>query len=97
MTAYTPSDAAKVLCPQARLFGGDLTATCRAADCMAWRWQELSSAILIPHVQRRVESEKAEGRNGSTKDATAWVMENRESLGIPTKPTHGYCGMGGKP
>ena len=29
-----------------------------------------------------------------TKEATAWVMENREALGIPTVPTHGYCGLG---
>ena len=30
------------------------------------------------------------------KQAVAYVMENRESLGLPSKPTHGFCGLGGR-
>jgi hypothetical protein len=38
---------------------------------------------------------KVEGDALKHKEAVAFVMANREALGLPTKPTHGFCGLGG--
>lgn len=87
----TPEEATELLCPLARTFGTkDAVPHCRGPVCAAWRWNPLSADILEPHIKRRV----AELGGGlKVKEATAWVMERREELGIPTKPTHGCCGL----
>jgi hypothetical protein len=93
MTARTPQEAAEWLCPHARTFAAPKAEPhCQGPLCALWRWQELSADILTPHVKAR----RADAGD-DLKSATAWVMENREALGIPTKPTHGYCGGGGQP
>jgi len=96
MTARTLQDAKGWLCPIARTFGASPTIPhCQGPSCAAWRWQELSSSILTPHVQKAIADASARGEKLAHKDAVAWVMNNREALGIPTSPTHGFCGVGG--
>lgn len=86
----TPSEAAAWPCPKARSFAQPQT-HCRGPGCPIWRWQPLDAAILKPHITAEM---KANG--GDHKKATATVAANREALGLPTKPTHGYCGAGGE-
>lgn len=98
MTIHTPSDAATLLCPLARTFAASPAVKgCQGPSCALWRWAPLSSDLLTPFVQARIANQKERGEPSGHKEAVAWVMENREALGIPTKPTHGFCGMGGQP
>lgn len=92
MTLRTPEAAAEALCPFARTFSAPKAQPgCQGPACMLWRWMPLSSDLLTPHVQKRL----AEQGDKKHAEAVAWVMKNREELGIPTRPTHGYCGAGG--
>ena len=96
MTARTPEQAAEWLCPAARTFAASPAIKgCQGPSCAAWRWEELPASILTPFVQARIANQKERGEPAGHKEAVAWVMENREPLGIPTEPTHGFCGMGG--
>ena len=89
----TPEEARALLCPLARTFGTkDAVPHCRGPVCAVWRWHPIPASVLTTHVKARMAETGAKGAN--TKEATAWVMENREALGIPTVPTHGYCGLG---
>lgn len=94
MTARTPESAAELLCPCARTFASPKAKEgCCGPVCAVWRWHPLPAGLLLPHIAARL----AEQGGKDHKAATAWVMENREALGIPTAPTHGFCGMGGQP
>lgn len=87
----TPTEAAQWACPQSRAFS-EPRSKCRGPECAWWRWKELDAAILKPALAAEM------ARNGGNhKKAVETVMENREALGIPTKPTHGYCGAAGEP
>lgn len=94
MTARTPEQAAELLCPLARIFAEQRGQRgCLGPVCAVWRWQPLSVDLLKPHIAARM----ADQGGKDHKAATAWVMKNREALGIPTAPTHGFCGLGGQP
>lgn len=97
MTYRTPEQAAEWLCPFARTFAATkATPHCQGPSCALWQWVPLSSAVLTQHVQARMAEIEAEtGKKPSHKDAVAWVTDRREQLGIPTQPTHGYCGPRG--
>lgn len=94
MTIKTPAEAHEMMCPFARTFiRGPVSlidAGCIGPRCALWRWQPLSSDLLAPHVKAAMV-----GNALKHKEAVAHVMERREDLGIPTGPTHGYCGAGG--
>ena len=87
MTLIDPNSLRDTICPNHRV------ASCLGPTCAAWRWQPLSARILEPFVQAKMAGEG--GVKVPHKEAVAWVMDNREALGIPTKPTHGFCGLGG--
>lgn len=95
-----PSETARTSwpCPFARLWGDDkVDRHCRGDACPMWRWVPLNADD--PAFKAAI-SKKMKDLGGSPvhhKAAVAWVMENRETLGLPTMPTHGYCGAGGKP
>ena len=94
MSARTPEQGATVLCPLARTFqSGPSNPHCRGPACAVWRWQPLPAGLLTPHIAARM----ADQGGKDHKAAAAWVMDNREVLGIPLKPTHGFCGLGGQP
>lgn len=65
---------------------------CIADACPLWRWVPLSA--MAPDFTAAVKA-KVEGDALKHKEAVAFVMANREALGLPTKPTHGFCGLGG--
>lgn len=96
----TPEEAAEtLLCPLARTFANkEAKPYCRGPECAVWRWVPLPADL--PEFQEAIAARKAEiGKGGPHwhKEAVAWVMENREALGIPLEPSHGYCGIGGAP
>lgn len=91
---FTEDEARALICPIARVKGHkEPPARCEGGACMLWRWVPLTAHTIKPHVQARIK--ELGGSAVHHKAAVAWVMENREALGIPTKPTHGYCGLGG--
>jgi hypothetical protein len=94
----TPEQAAaELLCPFARTFASPKASpNCQGPDCALWKWAPLPSDLLTKPTQTRMAQVEAEtGKKPPLKEAVAWVMDNREALGIPTSPTHGYCGPRG--
>lgn len=92
----TPDNARLWECPTALTFA-DRQKHCRADACPLWRWVPLPADL--PEFQAAIAARKKEmGGNGHVvhREAVAWVMERRDELGIPTRPTHGYCGLGGR-
>lgn len=95
-----PADTARTEwdCPFSRLWGQEkVDRHCRGDTCPMWRWVPLSADA--PEFKAAVAQKLKDLGGGPVnhKPAVAWVMENREALGLPAKPTHGYCGAGGKP
>lgn len=89
----TPEEAAEKLCPWARTFAvKEAQAECRGPSCMAWRWEAVTTAH--PLWKDAVQKKGAElGEKVPYAKASAWVAENKETLGLV--PTKGYCGAGG--
>lgn len=98
MTNRTPEQAAELLCPFARTFASPKASTnCQGPVCALWKWAPLSSGIMTEAIQSRAAQVEGDtGKKPQHKEVVAWVMDNREALGIPTKPTHGYCGPRGE-
>lgn len=98
MTNRTPEHAAELLCPFARTFASPKAIpNCQGPVCALWKWAPLSADIMTKAIQARAAQVEAEtGKKAQHKELVAWVMDNREALGIPTKPTHGYCGPRGE-
>lgn len=96
MNTFTKEQAGEFKCPLARTFiRGTVSlsdAGCIGPTCACWRWMPLPADLLMPHVKKAME-----GNALKHKEAVSWVMDHREELGIPTAPTHGYCGVGGDP
>lgn len=97
MSIATPAEARSWHCPLARTWadvkGNAVNPCCRAEACPVWRWVPLSAndPSFKAVIKQRV------GQGMSHAKAVSHVMENRADLGLPTSPTHGYCGMGGEP
>lgn len=84
-------------CPVARIWGDEkVNPHCRGDACPAWRWQPLDASD--PAFQKAITERVRElgGKPSQHAIAVKWVMENREALGLPTAPTHGFCGLGGR-
>lgn len=97
MTAMTPLSAQTYPCPIARVKGNQPPpAKCEADACILWRWLPLDAAAPAFKEAVSAQMKALGGGAGHHKAAVAWVMENREALGLPTKPTHGFCGLGGQ-
>lgn len=85
-------------CPIARLWGQkDVNPHCRAEGCPAWRWMPLSADDADFKAAVVAKMQDMGGGVGTHGKAVKHVMDNREALGLPTKPTHGFCGLGGRP
>lgn len=105
MTAITPADARESFpCPVARTFATKIGPNCDAESCIAWRWVPLSAdnPALKAAISKAAHDMAAEaGKAGSAvmyhQKAVRHVMDNRADLGLPTKPTHGFCGLAGAP
>lgn len=66
---------------------------CLGSACMFWRWVGLKAdpahAAAVAKLMR-------EGNVAHPK-AAKMVADDPEKYGLPGKPTHGYCGIAGKP
>lgn len=97
MTMRTPEDAATVLCPFARVFAANPAVSgCRGPACMLWQWERITADH--PAFRGAVSARMKEIGKGvlGHKEAVAFVMENRDALGIPENTGRGWCGAGGK-
>jgi hypothetical protein len=103
MTIYREEASAEWPCPLARTFA-ETHKGCIGGKCPVWRWQPVSADD--PMFQSAVAREKqamAEERGKDAKpaafhkEAVERVLANPERYSLSLKPTHGWCGLGGKP
>lgn len=86
-------EAAKLLCPFARTFAeAKAQPYCRTDACAIWRHETIASDH--PLLKAAIGDKMREiGKGpGGHKDAVAFVMENRDALGIPRVTGRGQCG-----
>ena len=88
----TPEEAREMFCCNASHPADN--GLCNAEKCAAWRWLPLSASD--PEFVAAIKKAMPDHKNNH-KAAVKYVMDNREELGLPTIPTHGYCGLAGKP
>ena len=85
----------KINCPHS--YGFDEPRECQTVTCMAFRLLpfNMKEPGFIEAVQEHAKAtgDKSNGFANSVK----YVHENRAEFGLPTQPTHGYCGESGKP
>lgn len=83
----------KTLCPFARTFAvKEAYPYCRGPECALWRWETITTSH--PAWKAAMQAKIAEtGEKAPFPKAAAWVVENKEALGLV--PTKGFCGAGG--
>ena len=102
MTGITPQEAAAFRCPIARTFNEGKSAACDGPACILWRWTPLAmgadhAAAISKEMKRIAEAEGKKGGPVYHQKAVAAVTADPAAHGLPVAPTHGYCGLGGKP
>ena len=94
MTLRTPEQSRLLTCPIARVSGLNPTPSkCQAQDCMFWRWEP----VPADHPAFLAARAKLMQDGMAHKAAVAQIMADRSAYGVPTSPTHGFCGMAGRP
>ena len=84
-------------CPVARLWASDVVhARCKGDACPLWRWEPLNADDPVFKAAVAAKIKELGGSPGYHKQAVAHVMANREALGLPVRPTQGFCGLGGR-
>lgn len=78
---FTPHEAASKYCLQAIR----VSERCCATLCMMWRWVPSETT----HTEQRVVERSMPSSTGDTNFI--------ERVQVSDAPTHGYCGMAGKP
>ena len=61
---------------------------CIASQCAMWRWQPSTTT----HKERRIETKRYAFPGGVIEDRCVEINVN-----VPDAPTHGYCGLAGRP
>ena len=98
MIASPDTARAEWPCPLSRLWGEDtVNPRCRGDACPLWRWVPLDANDPAFKAAVGAKMKELGGGPGYHKQAVAYVMENRAALGLPERPTDGFCGMGGRP
>jgi hypothetical protein len=70
--------------------------TCLASDCMAWRYRPHPADDQWIEAVRKA-SEEIGDTSPNRMKAAKHVSQNRAKYGLPVIPTHGWCGLAGKP
>jgi hypothetical protein len=73
-----------------------LTDKCIGPSCMAWRYKDHETGPEWILAVKQAAEELGDTSPSRTK-AAAHVMRNRTKYGLPETPTHGWCGLAGKP
>lgn len=104
MTYATPEEAAKAWrCPLARTFAEKKGPNCMGPECPIWRWRPLSAddpafkAAVSAEMSRLADEAGAKSNMTYHREAVARIMADRAAYGLPDRPTHGWCGLGGEP
>lgn len=91
----TPEEAKRTTCPQS-MGTDDGVRPCRAAGCMAWRWEPLNCSPEWVEAVKKA-AEEIGDTTGPKAKAARHVNENRSKYGLPDKPFGGWCGLCSKP
>lgn len=90
-------EANGMICPIARIKPGQPSANCSAPDCILWRWLPIMTSDPRYVAAVRTEAARQGGGIGAHMQALAAVAADPEAFGVPSKPDHGFCGLGGEP
>ena len=71
-------------------------AYCIASDCMAWRYRPHPADDQWTEVLLKVALEIGDASPHKAR-AAKHLSQNREKYGLPVIPTHGWCGLAGRP
>lgn len=82
--------------PSGRKEAGTEARLCEGPKCQGWRWRPLTTDSAWQSAVLRAADEIGDKSPHKSK-AAKHVQENREAYGLPVSPTHGYCGLAGKP
>ena len=93
MSHFTPKEAEIKNCPVDPK-GATAIVKCAGDQCMMWRWRPLQASD--PGWQAAVKK-IMDSKSMTHPKAAQYVNEHRAELGLPTEPTHGYCGLAGRP
>jgi hypothetical protein len=69
---------------------------CKGPQCMAWRYRDHQTDDVWAQAVRKAAEELGDTSPSRTK-ATRAVMNNRTKYGLSDVPSHGWCGLAGKP
>lgn len=101
MGDITTAAAAKMPCPMARTFAEKHGPNCEAGSCILWRWSTVSAEVMKDAVSKEMKRLKDAAGTGVAakyhKQAVANVMADPDAHDVNLNPTHGHCGLGGKP
>lgn len=100
---FTVENAKTKLCPVSRTFSDTVSKTCRADDCILWRWRKPQAndpefvAAVKSEMDELAKENNAKTKAGFHKQAVKNVMENPEKYDLVLREKDGYCGLGGDP
>lgn len=100
----TELEASKKVCPLLQLammanHGDEFSAgsrNCFASGCLMWRYRPHPADDQWIEAVRKAAEELGDATPNRAK-AAKHVSQNREKFGLPIVPTHGWCGLAGRP
>jgi hypothetical protein len=92
----TAEEAGKLYCPLTFNSGEGTPPWCEGPKCMAWRYKDHTTDDKWIEAVQKAAKELNDTSPSRTK-AARHVMNNRTKYGLPIAPTHGWCGLAGKP
>lgn len=99
MTFITPTEAEQLFCP----LSSDQEFQCCADRCPVWRWRKYTiddpafKDALKAECNRLADEKGSKSPGGFHKTAAKNITDDPAKYGLNFTPTHGWCGLGGKP